>query len=99
MVHAVSEPIAPNVTPLQPAATEHALVLALGVSERQMRSAGITMTELAELLHEFACDVVPGANPIAAVTSSEQDSHRANVVRQALRLVERLSTTSHEESA
>lgn len=99
MLPAASEPIPPNVSLLQPATTEHALVLVLGVSERQMRNAGITMTELAELLHEFACDAVPGANPVAAVASSGQDSERANVVRQALRVAERLSTTSHEESA
>jgi hypothetical protein len=99
MLQSATETVAPNVSLLQPATTEHALVLVLGVSERQMRNAGITMTELAELLHEFACDVVTGADPVAAVVSSGQDSQRANVVRQALRVAERLSTTSHEESA
>ena len=74
--------------------TAYGLVLVLGLNGHQVATAGVTMTELADLLHEFACELAPDASPIATVASSEASDvfeSQSDVIRRALRVAEQLT--------
>src|SRR5882757_8119337 len=80
--------------------TAYGLVLVLGLNGHQVATAGVSMTELADLLHEFACELAPDASPIATVASSDATDiveSQGDVIRRALQVAEQL--TQAEPSA
>jgi hypothetical protein len=83
-----------EVRQLRPATTAYGLVLVLGLNSQQVAEAGVSMTELADLLHSFVCEIAPDANPIATVassTASDPSIGADDVIRCALHAAEQLT--------